>query len=95
MLVKVEGGRAVKGELTQQLLDAVGIMLLGMGLVYLFLSVLILAVNLVAKWCREEHKAVEPLKVNDASSTGASSTLEPKLVAAISLAVQQYRSQAK
>lgn len=95
MLVKGEGGRAVKGELTQQLLDAVGIMLLGMGLVYLFLSVLILAVNLVAKWCREEHKAVKPLKVNDASSTGAASTLEPKLVAAISLAVQQYRSQAK
>ncbi|MFB2627585.1 OadG family protein [Shewanella xiamenensis] len=70
-------------------------MLLGMGLVYLFLSVLILAVNLVAKWCREEHKAVEPLKINDASSTGGASTLDPKLVAAISLAVQQYRSQAK
>ncbi|MDN5528226.1 OadG family protein [Shewanella xiamenensis] len=70
-------------------------MLLGMGLVYLFLSVLILAVNLVAKWCREEHKAVEPLKVNDASSTGAASTLDPKLVAAISLAVRQYRSQAQ
>ncbi|MEL4390952.1 OadG family transporter subunit [Shewanella xiamenensis] len=85
----------MKGELTQQLLDAVGIMLLGMGLVYLFLSVLILAVNLVAKWCREEHKAVEPLKINDASSTGGASTLDPKLVAAISLAVQQYRSQAK
>ncbi|BDA60219.1 hypothetical protein NUITMVS1_16820 [Shewanella xiamenensis] len=85
----------MKGELTQQLLDAVGIMLLGMGLVYLFLSVLILAVNLVAKWCREEHKAVEPLKVNDASSTGAASTLDPKLVAAISLAVRQYRSQAQ
>lgn len=85
----------MKGELTQQLLDAVGIMLLGMGLVYLFLSVLILAVNLNAKWCREEHKAVEPLKVNDASSTGAASTLDPKLVAVISLAVQQYRSQAK
>ena len=85
----------MKGELTQQLLDADGIMLLGMGLVYLFLSVLILAVNLVAKWCREEHKAVEPLKVNDASSTGAASTLDPKLVAVISLAVQQYRSQAK
>ncbi|ABI40058.1 sodium pump decarboxylases, gamma subunit [Shewanella sp. MR-4] len=85
----------VKGELTQQLLDAVGIMLLGMGLVYLFLSVLILGVNLVAKWCREEPKAADPLKVNDASSIGAANTLDPKLVAAISLAVQQYRSQAK
>ena len=95
MLVKVEGGRAVKGELTQQLLDAVGIMLLGMGLVYLFLSVLILAVNLVAKWCREEPEVKVDLKVNDASSTGAVNTLDPKLVAAISLAVQQYRSQAQ
>ncbi|MEE1979821.1 OadG family transporter subunit [Shewanella xiamenensis] len=95
MLVKGEGGRAVKGELTQQLLDAVGIMLLGMGLVYLFLSVLILAVNLVAKWCREEPEVKVDLKVNDASSTGAVNTLDPKLVAAISLAVQQYRSQAQ
>ncbi|MFB2686719.1 OadG family protein [Shewanella mangrovisoli] len=69
-------------------------MLLGMGLVYLFLSVLILGVHLVAKWCREEPKA-EPLKVNNASSTGTANTLDPKLVAAISLAVQQYRSQAK
>ena len=85
----------MKGELTQQLLDAVGIMLLGMGLVYLFLSVLILGVHLVAKWCREEPKAAEPLKVNNASSTGSANTLDPKLVAAISLAVQQYRSQAR
>lgn len=85
----------MKGELTQQLLDAVGIMLLGMGLVYLFLSVLILGVHLVAKWCREEPKAAEPLKVNNASSTGTANTLDPKLVAAISLAVQQYRSQAR
>lgn len=95
MLIKGEGGRALKGELTQQLLDAVGIMLLGMGLVYLFLSVLILAVNLVAKWCREEPEVKVDLKVNDPSSTGAVNTLDPKLVAAISLAVQQYRSQAK
>ncbi|GLR30720.1 hypothetical protein GCM10007922_02770 [Shewanella decolorationis] len=85
----------MKGELTQQLLDAVGIMLLGMGLVYLFLSVLILAVNLVAKWCREEPEVKVDLKVNDASSTGGANTLDPKLVAAISLAVQQYRSQAR
>ncbi|MFB2732058.1 OadG family protein [Shewanella mangrovisoli] len=70
-------------------------MLLGMGLVYLFLSVLILGVHLVAKWCREEPKAAEPLKGNNASSTGTANTLDPKLVAAISLAVQQYRSQAR
>ncbi|MFB2651898.1 OadG family protein [Shewanella seohaensis] len=95
MWVKSWRSTDVKGELTQQLLDAVGIMLLGMGLVYLFLSVLILGVNLVAKWCREEPKAADPLKVNDASSIGAANTLDSKLVAAISLAVQQYRSQAK
>ncbi|WP_434086621.1 OadG family protein [Shewanella acanthi] len=70
-------------------------MLLGMGLVYLFLSVLILGVHLVAKWCREEPKAAESLKAKDANSTGRANTLDPKLVAAISLAVQQYRSQAK
>ncbi|WP_249556617.1 OadG family protein [Shewanella mangrovisoli] len=70
-------------------------MLLGMGLVYLFLSVLILGVHLVAKWCREEPKAAEPVKVNNAGSTGTANTLDPKLVAAISLAVQQYRSQAR
>ena len=42
------------GELTLQLLDAVGIMLLGMGLVYLFLSLLILGIHLVAKWCAKD-----------------------------------------
>uniref|UniRef100_Q0HS52 Probable oxaloacetate decarboxylase gamma chain n=1 Tax=Shewanella sp. (strain MR-7) TaxID=60481 RepID=Q0HS52_SHESR len=85
----------MKGELTQQLLDAVGIMLLGMGLVYLFLSVLILGVNLVAKWCREEPKSANDLGVSSADPAVATNTLDPKLVAAISLAVQQYRSQAK
>ncbi|EGM69189.1 OadG family transporter subunit [Shewanella sp. HN-41] len=86
------------GELTGQLIDAVGIMVLGMGLVYLFLSVLILGVHVVAKWCATEAVnskiAVNPPR-GASESTANASTLDPKVVAAITLAVQQFRSHAK
>ncbi|WP_297897330.1 OadG family transporter subunit [Shewanella sp.] len=86
------------GELTEQLIDAVGIMVLGMGLVYLFLSVLILGVHMVAKWCASEmvnsKVAVNPSR--DVSGlTANAGTVDPKIVAAITLAVQQFRSQTK
>ncbi|PIW61041.1 OadG family transporter subunit [Shewanella sp. CG12_big_fil_rev_8_21_14_0_65_47_15] len=86
------------GTLADQLIDAVGIMVLGMGLVYLFLSVLILGVHVVAKWCASE---VVNSKVAVNPSRGASGltvnthTLDPKVVAAITLAVQQFRSHTK
>lgn len=86
------------GTLTEQLVDAVGIMVLGMGLVYLFLSMLILGVHLVAKWCASEvvnsTVAVNPLR-GASGLTANTHTLDPKVVAAITLAVRQYRSQIK
>lgn len=84
------------GDLTQSLWDAVGIMLLGIGLVYLFLSVLILGIHLVAKWCATDEKLILQtdtlVKVQYTPVTKAK-TLDPNLVAAITLAVRQYRAQ--
>ncbi|MEN8619305.1 sodium pump decarboxylase subunit gamma [Shewanella baltica] len=75
-------------DVTQSLLDAVGIMFLGMGLVYLFLGVLILGIHLVARWCAVDAASARFAK-NHAKP------LDPNVVAAISLAVKQYRSQIK
>lgn len=85
------------GELTGQLIDAVGIMVLGMGLVYLFLSVLILGVHVVAKWCASEVNSKVAVKPSRGASglTANAGTLDPKVVTAITLAVQQFRSQTK
>lgn len=78
--------------ITEQLLSAVEIMFLGMILVFLFLSVLIIAVKSVAKLC-----AVEPELVVGAAAqpqeTVSQDAIDPKLVAAITSAVQQYRTQ--
>ncbi|MCL1091224.1 OadG family protein [Shewanella profunda] len=85
------------GDLTQQLLDAVGIMFLGMGLVYLFLSLLILGIHLVAKWCAKDvaldRNAKEQQKIQQSALAASAAPLDPKVVAAITLAVRQYRSQ--
>lgn len=85
------------GDLTQQLLDAVGIMFLGMGLVYLFLSLLILGIHLVAKWCAKDvaldRNAKGQQKIQQSALAVSAAPLDPKVVAAITLAVRQYRSQ--
>ncbi|MDR6963091.1 OadG family protein [Shewanella putrefaciens] len=85
------------GELTLQLLDAFGIMLLGMGLVYLFLSLLILGIHLVAKWCAKDvaldSHSKELQKIKQSTLPLSVAPLDPKVVAAITLAVRQYRSQ--
>lgn len=79
---------------TEQLLSAVEIMFLGMVLVFLFLSVLIIAVKLVAKLCAAQP-ALESVVAKSCMPKAQSSVeaLDPKLVAAITLAVQQYRTQ--
>ena len=37
--------------ISEQLVDALGIMIMGMGLVFIFLSVLIVGIGIVAKFC--------------------------------------------
>ncbi|WP_394200289.1 OadG family protein [Shewanella waksmanii] len=80
--------------ITQQIVDAFGIMLLGMGLVFLFLSMLIIAVKVVA-WkfapTPSSHESSEP---EQAPANNLNNNIDPKIVAAITAAIHQYRAKA-
>lgn len=79
--------------ISQQIADALGIMILGMGLVFVFLSILIVAVKLVAKWCAPTVSA-KPVTAN-APVSQCNNTMEPKLLAAIAASIHQYRDRAQ
>lgn len=82
----------VEQPVVEQIIQAFGIMVLGMGLVFVFLSLLIIGINLVAKWCGEDaHTAT----INSEAKAQVSTTpsIEPKLLAAITTAIHQYRAQ--
>ncbi|MGB6138476.1 MAG: OadG family transporter subunit [Shewanella sp.] len=76
--------------ISEQLSDALGIMIMGMGLVFTFLSILIIGIGIVAK--------LFPAPVADIpapqapSNTALDTSLDPKLVAAITSAIHQYRA---
>ncbi|WP_394129595.1 OadG family protein [Shewanella maritima] len=78
--------------ITEQLTTALSIMLMGMGLVFIFLSLLIVGIKVVAK--------LFPVVTTQSPSTvsvgskPATTQLEPALVAAITTAVHQYRTKA-
>ncbi|ASJ97471.1 OadG family protein [Shewanella marisflavi] len=79
--------------MAQQIMEALMIMGLGMGLVFIFLTILIGVVKLVAwKFAPEAH--VPP--VSDASDEGVPhfTGVDPKMVAVISAAIHQYRAKA-
>ncbi|WP_144210310.1 OadG family protein [Shewanella donghaensis] len=74
--------------ISEQLLDALGVMIMGMSLVFIFLSMLIIGINIVARLCKSESQPV----VANVPSSAPASTLDPKLVAAITSAIHQYRA---
>ena len=76
--------------IAQQIIDALMIMALGMGLVFLFLSILILAVNLVA-WKFAPAPTLISVAVDEPSQH---QNIEPKVVAAITAVIHQYRAKA-
>ncbi|GIU43914.1 OadG family protein [Shewanella algidipiscicola] len=77
--------------IAQQMNDALMIMVLGMGLVFVFLSMLILAISLVAwKFGPEQSTTAS----TDCDIPESSQAIEPKLVAAITAAIHQYRANA-
>jgi len=76
--------------IAQQIIEALMIMVLGMGLVFMFLSILILAINLVA-W--KFGPTPVPISV-EVDEPNQHYTIEPKVVAAITAAIHQYRAKA-
>lgn len=79
--------------IAQQMNDALMIMVLGMGLVFVFLSMLILAISLVA-WKFGPEQSTTACTDWDSDIPESSQSIEPKLVAAITAAIHQYRANA-
>jgi len=64
---------------------AANIMLLGMVCVFSFLGILVVVINLFAKYCPEDVKVAPPKQAN------VNGQVSPDVVAAISAAVHKYR----
>ena len=76
-------------DITELLLQASTLLGLGMTFVFLFLGLLMVAVFLMAKYIPADKQVVNQRAVNK-EAVCATSELNPKLVAAITSAVQQY-----
>jgi oxaloacetate decarboxylase gamma subunit len=77
-------------DVTESLLKAMTLMGLGMTFVFLFLGLLLIVVNLMAKYIPADEPVVQKKAVHNKPAS-ATSEINPKLVAAITTAVQQYR----
>jgi oxaloacetate decarboxylase (Na+ extruding) subunit gamma len=74
------------------LIDAANLMIIGMFVVFLFLTALIGAVNFIAwinKMFPDAEMKLELLTVN---STNSNSVISPRVIAAISSAIYQHRA---
>ncbi|WP_351075379.1 OadG family transporter subunit [Shewanella sp. CAL98-MNA-CIBAN-0140] len=80
--------------ISEQLSDALGIMVMGMGLVFIFLSILIIAIGIIAKlFPAPEATATATATPVPATPCAPGHTgLDPKLIAAITSAIHQYRA---
>ncbi|MCL1093614.1 OadG family protein [Shewanella kaireitica] len=78
--------------ISEQLTDALGIMILGMCLVFVFLSVLILAMKLVAKKYAPEPQ--EKKRNIALQPTASKPTVSPLMAAVIASAIHQHRQKA-
>ncbi|MCE0558606.1 MULTISPECIES: OadG family transporter subunit [unclassified Motilimonas] len=75
-------------DITELLLEAGNLMLVGMISVFLFLGLLVIVVQQMAKLCPVESA---PVAAKKPTAQPQPATLNPKLIAAITSAVQQYR----
>ncbi|GIU50146.1 MULTISPECIES: OadG family protein [Shewanella] len=75
--------------ISEQLFNALGVMIMGMSLVFIFLSMLIVGIKIVARLCKSEN---QPAVAHVPAPVAASATLDPKLIAAITSAIHQYRA---
>ena len=74
------------------LVDAAALMLTGMAVVFIFLTILVYLVRLMSKLVPEEvPEPISTPKQNNKVQPNASA-VSPKVVAAISAAVHQYRT---
>ncbi len=76
--------------MTELMMSGIELMVVGMGIVFLFLAMLVLAMNLmsalVQRYFPDAPPAASPVRPTSGTGTDAS------VIAAISAAVHQYRS---
>lgn len=77
---------------TDLLLEAANLMLLGMAAVFIFLLALVLLLKLMSKVLQRYFPVKQPEKSNKIEQ-GETNHLSPAVVAAITAAVHQYRNQ--
>ena len=80
-------------DITASLLKALTLSGLGMTFVFLFLGLLMVAVKLMAKYVPADEPLVKknPVQGKTVATASVDSGVNPKLIAAITSAVQQYR----
>lgn len=67
------------------------LMIVGMGFVFAFLSVLIVAINILAKFAVKFPDPIPQVRRPKTATNVNSDAVSPSVVAAISIAVTQYR----
>ena len=78
--------------ISEQLYDALGIMILGMSLVFVFLSILIFAMKLVARQFGPTPPCASSLTESQPQSS--QSAVSPLMAAVITAAIHQHRKKA-
>ena len=83
-------------ELADMLTEAATLMLVGMSMVFIFLSLLIGAVNLIAWICSKSPESQEQTMTRQSSrhspDSPSTQNISPSTVAAISAAIHQHRN---
>ncbi|MDK2602092.1 oxaloacetate decarboxylase subunit gamma [Vibrio vulnificus] len=74
------------------LVDAAALMVTGMGVVFIFLTVLIFLVRLMSKLVAQEVPPPITAPKAAKNQTNHTSTVSPQVVAAISAAIHQHRA---
>ncbi|PKM11458.1 MAG: hypothetical protein CVV13_09145 [Gammaproteobacteria bacterium HGW-Gammaproteobacteria-3] len=73
------------------LMEGMELMLVGMGIVFLFLALLVVAASLMSAFVEKFFPAPLPTTSAETPATG-SNTTDPRIIAAIASAVHHYRS---
>ena len=83
-------------ELADMLVEAATLMLVGMSMVFIFLSLMIGAVNLVAWLCAKspesQEQSMNKQTSRNSSSSSAKQSISPSTTAAITAAIHQHRN---
>lgn len=78
-------------DITESLVTALTLLALGMIFVYLFLGLLFISINLMAKYIPAEEVPVLTRKKPVTPPVTTQAPINPKIIAAITSAIQQYR----